>query len=79
MKGRQPGRSTKWVTADLNEQITVGRPGVKFQVWTKWKKSEKKLGTLAINDGGLRWWPVNGRRPTRLSWNNFAEIIETKR
>ena len=48
MKGRQQGRPTKWVTATMKEHVAVGKPGVKFEVWEKWKKNRRKLGTLAV-------------------------------
>ena len=45
MKGRQKGRPTKWVEASVQEIVPVGKPGVTFEVWGKWKKKRRKLGT----------------------------------
>jgi hypothetical protein len=48
MKGRQKGRPTKWVTAKVRENFGVGKPGVRFEVWTKWRRNRKKLGMLTV-------------------------------
>ena len=45
-KGRQKGRPTKWVKATVWEYFGVGRRGIQFAVWEKWKRSNRKLGTL---------------------------------
>jgi hypothetical protein len=73
MKGRQQGRPTKWVTATIKEHFAVGKPGVKFEVWEKWKKNRRKLGTLTISAGGLRWLPHKGKLSKHRSWDRFAE------
>ena len=73
MKGRQQGRPTKWVSATMKEHVSVGKPGVKFEVWEKWKKNRRKLGTLTISVGGLRWRPHKGKRSKQRSWDAFAE------
>jgi len=28
---------------------------MKFEVWEKWKQKDKKVGTLIVSVGGLRW------------------------
>ena len=76
MKGRQQGRPTKWVTATMKEHVAVGKPGVKFEVWEKWKKNRRKLGTLTVTVGGLRWRPHKGKLSKQLSWDTFAEWFE---
>ena len=73
MKGRQQGRPTKWVSATMKEHVSVGKPGVKFEVWEKWKKNRRKLGTLTISVGGLRWRPHKGKLSKQRSWDAFAE------
>jgi hypothetical protein len=73
MKGRQQGRPTKRVTATMKEHVAVGKPGVKFEVCEKWKKTRRKLGTLIVTVGGLRWRPHKGKRSKQLSWDTFAE------
>jgi len=69
MKGRQPGRPTKWVSAKIQESVYVGKPGVQFEVWSKWKQVDKKLGTLTVNFGGLRWRSANGKVSKRKTWD----------
>ena len=44
--GRQKGRPTKWVKATVWEYFGVGRRGIQFEVWEKWKRTNRKLGTL---------------------------------
>jgi hypothetical protein len=73
MKGRQPGRPVKWVTANIQESIPVGKPGIQYEVWTKWKKQSKKHGTLLVNVGGLRWRSANGKISHQKSWDAVDE------
>lgn len=75
MKGRQKGRPTKWVDAQVHETVTIGKAGVTFEVWGKWKKTHKKLGTLTVSVGGLRWWPHKAPRTNerQRSWNKVAD------
>ena len=74
MKGRIPGRPTKWVAAKIEEEVAIGKPGVKFQVWHKWKWSDgdKKTGTLIVSVGGLRWRTGKGRFKKK-SWDNVDQ------
>jgi hypothetical protein len=76
MKGRQKGRPTKWVTATIKEDIYIGKPGVKFEAWKKWKRKEQKLGTLIVSVGGLRWRPRKGK-VLRKSWRALSEWFES--
>jgi hypothetical protein len=72
MKGRQPGRFTNWVSASVMEKFYVGKPGLTIEVWRKWKRGRRKLGTLRVTAGGLRWSPGGGR-PRRRSWEQVHE------
>ena len=76
MKGRQQGRPTKWVAATVGESIAVGKPGLTFEVWEKWKKKRRKLGTLTVSVGGLRWWPHKAPLPRQRSWEDLAAWFE---
>jgi hypothetical protein len=76
MRGRQPGRPTKWVQAQVHEKLDVGKPGATFVVWSKWKRTDRKLGTLRINVGGLRWRAANGKKTTMRSWTEIAEWFD---
>jgi hypothetical protein len=73
MKGRQKGRPTKWVCARVRESVGIGKPGIQFEVWEKWKRKRRKLGTLTISVGGLRWWPHKGKRSKQKTWDAVAE------
>jgi hypothetical protein len=76
MKGRQPGRPTKWVKARLLEYVEVGKPGIQFEVWEKWKRNRRKLGTLIISVGGLRWRPTSGKLSRQKSWETLANWLD---
>ena len=73
MKGRQPGRPTKWVSARVLECLDIGKPGVQFEVWEKWKRTRRKIGTLTISVGGLRWRPANGKLLKQKSWDALTD------
>lgn len=78
MKGRQQGRPTKWVSASVDQWFYVGKAGFKFEVWEKWKKSEKKVGTLTVSVGGLRWLPAGGKTPRRVNWESVSKWMAPK-
>ncbi len=77
MKGRQPGRPTKYVTATVSQRLPIGKPGVTFEVWEKWKKKRRKLGTMTVSVGGLRWLPNNGRKNRGVRGTKVAEWFES--
>jgi hypothetical protein len=77
MKGRQPGRPTKWVKASIQESLEIGKPGIQFEVWEKWKRNRRKLGTLIISVGGLRWRPTSGKLSRQKSWEILAEWLNS--
>jgi hypothetical protein len=67
------GRPIKWVTGSIKEPIYIGKPGVKFKVWDKWKKSgQSRLGTLTVSIGGLAWRPAKGKVRATKSWDAVA-------
>jgi hypothetical protein len=72
MKGRQKGRPTKWVQTRVLEYIAIGKRGIQFEVWEKWKQKERKLGTLTVSVGGLRWWPQNGKLYKHKNWDALS-------
>ena len=71
MKGRQRGRPTKWVSASVAETVWIGKPGMTFEVWEKWKKKRRKLGTLMVSVGGLRWWPHKAPESRHCTWEEL--------
>ena len=76
MKGRIQGRPTKLVTATVTQQVSIGKPGVTFEIWEKWKKKRRKLGTLTVSVGGLRWWPNNSPKDRKRSWKKVRRWFE---
>lgn len=72
MKGRVPGRPTKWVYASVKEKFYVGKAGLVVEVWKKWKQQQRKLGTLTVSVGGLRWAPYGGKA-RRRSWGTIND------
>lgn len=75
MRGRQPGRPTKWVYANVDQWFEVTRTGVSFEVWRKWKRKEQKLGTLVVSVGGLRWRPASGKYHRWRRWDKVADWL----
>ena len=75
MAGREKGRPTKWVKATVGESVWLGKPGITFDVWEKWKKKRKKLGTLIVSVGGVRWWPHQAKAYRCRSWAEVAELL----
>jgi hypothetical protein len=69
MKGRQKGRPTKYVKAQISETFWVYRTGIQFEVWEKWKQKDKKVGTLIVSVGGLRWKPSHGKLSRQKTWD----------
>jgi hypothetical protein len=77
MKGRQKGRPTKWVSATITEYFGIGKRGVTFEVWEKWKQKDRKLGTLTVSVGGLRWRPQNGKLSRQKTWASVSDWFKT--
>jgi hypothetical protein len=75
MKGKQKGRPTKWVFASILEDFRITRRGVQFEIWEKWKQKDRKLGTLTVSVGGLRWLPQNGKRARQKSWATISDLF----
>ena len=42
----------------------------------QWKKKRRKLGTLTVSVGGLRWWPHKAPRERQRTWEELAEWFE---
>ncbi len=76
MRGRVPGRPTKWLEATVHEKVRLGKPGVTFEVWQKWRKVDKKIGTLTVSVGGLRWLTSHGKKVRRRTWEEMRNWIE---
>ena len=77
MKGRQKGRPTKWLRASVEEAVWIGKRRIRFDVWNKWKQTNRKLGTLIVSVGGIRWRPNKGKLSRRISWRALADWAES--
>ena len=77
MRGRVPGRPTKWIVATVNQRFPLGKPGVTFEVWRKWKKVDKKMGTLTVSVGGVRWLTAHGKKTRRRTWGELRDFLES--
>ena len=75
MRGRQKGRPTKWVYANVEQGMYVDKTGFKFAVWEKWKRTKRMVGTLTVSVGGLRWLPAKGRVRRWKNWKQVGELF----
>jgi hypothetical protein len=57
--------------------VEVDRTGFSFAVWKKWKRTRRKVGTLTVSVGGLRWRPASGKASRRLTWDDVAEWLSS--
>jgi len=70
------GKSSKWTSAIVNEQVWLGKPGIEFHVWSKYKKRRAQLGTLQVTVAGLRWLPHQGKQQVFRSWEKARDWFE---
>jgi len=66
------GRPRKWVTAEISEQIYLGRAGIKIVIWDKWGKTRR--GTAVVSVGGIRWYPYKAKRGFRVTWDQLDNM-----
>ena len=81
MKGRQKGRPTKWVAATVQETISIGKPGVLFEVWEKRRKTRKKLGTLTVSVGACVGDPIGlqaAAKEAETRWRNGSRSCDSQ-
>jgi hypothetical protein len=78
MRGRQKGRPTKYVKASVVEPVWLGKAGIQFEVWEKWEKKRRKLGTMIVSVGGIRWKPINGKISKRFPWADISDFFKEK-
>ncbi len=76
MKGRRKGRPTKWVLARVEQSIGIGKPGVKFEVWGKWRKKDGKVGTLIVSVGGLALEAAQWQDFAPKSWDEVDQWFD---
>jgi len=62
------------ISFEIPEKMVLSKD-VKFDI----KSNNSKLGTLLISKGNIEWIPANNSaNKHRLTWEAFAELIETK-
>ena len=72
----EKGKPSKWTEATIDQPIGLSKAGISIVVWDKWGR--KRRGTMVVSVGGVRWYPYKTKKPTQLSWEAFAEVIEEK-
>ena len=73
MSVKKEGGATKWVRASIQDSWFIRKQGIQFEVWEKKNGKRRKLGTLVISVGGLRWKPKKGPSPRPKGWRQLAE------
>ena len=69
------GKPKKWITAQIEEPIPLGKAGITVVVWDKWGKTRR--GTAIISVGGIRWSGFKMKKPIRISWEALQEYAES--
>jgi hypothetical protein len=49
----------------------IGRADVRFQI----RRNDQLLGTLAISNGSLVWFPRDTTYGHKMSWSEFDEVM----
>jgi hypothetical protein len=57
-----------------NPQRSLGRADVKFLV----KKDGAVLGTLAVSNGSLVWFPKGATNGLRIGWAKFDDLMKSE-
>ena len=72
------GVAGNWVYASVDQWLDVTQPGFRFKVIRKRKrKPNRMVGTLIVNNAGLRWRKPNGRVLKPVRWKEVAEWLST--
>ena len=73
---RRQGKPTRTVTAKVNQEIEIGKPGMTFEVRDKTKRKNTKMGTLIVSVGGVRWRAKNGKLFRQVPWPQVIDWFE---
>ncbi len=77
MAARTPGRLVHKVFATIEKAIPLKVTGIEFTVERKWKGGrERRVGSLIVNAGGLRWRTARRWHRRRLSWDQVAALFD---
>ena len=69
------GKASNWVDASVDQWLYVSRVGFRFRVWRKYKKKDKMVGTVIVNNAGLRWRKPNGKVLKAVRWREVADWL----
>ena len=62
------------VSFEIPQKVVLSKD-IQFEI----KSDGSKLGTLLISKGNIEWVPANNSvKKRRLSWEKFADMMETK-
>jgi hypothetical protein len=64
-----------WVEMKIPTTKVVQHADVVFEVFD----DEGKLGELRISQGGVDWYPRGAQIPAKLSWEQFANVMHSRR
>ena len=69
------GKASNWADASVDQWLAVNKVGFRFRVWRKYKKKDRKIGTVIVNNAGLRWRRPNGKEFKLVKWEKVAELL----
>ncbi|MBP6390410.1 MAG: hypothetical protein KA352_05930 [Flavobacteriales bacterium] len=52
-------------------ELTKAGTALKINIYEK----DKKIGELQIGRGSLTWWARNAKKPTSMTWSEFAKVM----
>jgi hypothetical protein len=58
----------------IHEKLNLTKAGIEIVITAKGRR--KRSGTLTVSIGGVRWFPYKAKKPSRMSWKKFAELLE---
>ena len=69
------GKANNWADAKVDQRLVVNKVGFRFRVWQKYKKEDSMIGTVIVNNAGLRWRKPNGKLLKLVTWEKLAELL----
>jgi hypothetical protein len=69
------GKASNWADAKVDQRRVVNKVGFRFRVWQKYKKEDSMIGTVIVNNAGLRWRKPNGKLFKLVTWEKLAELL----
>jgi hypothetical protein len=53
----------------------VNKVGFRFRICRKYRKKDRVIGTVIVNNAGLRWRKPNGKVFKLVKWKRVAELL----